>query len=213
VSLQVPYCRVQGSTKLSDNKTWCSFLLFLVWLVNLAPIFSLFGWSTWIQYLRFRVSITFLTSLLYQNENVGCTEDLLISWRFSKLTRNDLGESRVWLSCAIATEEVWFYVHSDLRVIQDDVNICLETTESPEGLQDPMEGAACKYTKINFSGVVWSFAGPWSDSQFPDISKVVTYTFHTYIYIYIYICMYIYLSIYPSICIYNENGRTCHSGI
>jgi hypothetical protein len=64
-------------------------------------------------------------------------------------------------------------VRSDLRAIQDDVNICLEATEAPEGLQDPTQGA-WKYTKINFSGVAWSFAGPWGDAQFSAISKVVT---------------------------------------
>jgi len=41
---------------------------------------------------------------------------------------------------------------SDLRAIQDDVNICLEANEAPEGLQDPLAGS-WQYTKINFSGL------------------------------------------------------------
>ena len=40
----------------------------------------------------------------------------------------------------------------DLRAIQDDVNICFEANEAPEGLQDPLAGS-WQYTKINFSGL------------------------------------------------------------
>lgn len=64
-------------------------------------------------------------------------------------------------------------VMRELKAIQDDVNICQEATEAPEGLQDPSAGS-WKYTKINFSGLTWSFAGPWGDAQFPALSKILS---------------------------------------
>jgi aspartate beta-hydroxylase len=64
-------------------------------------------------------------------------------------------------------------VLADLRAIKDDVNICQEANEAPEGLQDPSAGS-WEYTKINFNGLAWSFFGPWGDAQFPALSRILT---------------------------------------
>lgn len=51
----------------------------------------------------------------------------------------------------------------DLRAIQDDVNICFDANEAPEGLQDPLAGS-WQYTKINFSGLVLDLpCGVWAN--------------------------------------------------
>ncbi len=63
-------------------------------------------------------------------------------------------------------------VQRDLRSTQDDINICLEAGEAPEGLQDP-SGNEWKYTKINFSSAAWSVFGPWGRAQFPALSRIL----------------------------------------